>query len=451
MRLARTLKLPALPSLRREMMTVTAVVVLVSAAVLALGLHYVKPAPPRRLVIVVSPEGGARHYARQYKEILARVGVELELRETTGAQQSVSLLETWENDVDAAIFPSGVKVTGAEKDIRSLGGLAYVPIWIFHRGAAPLDDVSQLAGKRLSAGPEGGAAQVYTRQLLEAVGLGEGAATLVAEDRETGTQALLAGRVDALVMIAPAESPSVQTLARAEGIRLLSMARAEAMTRRFPSLRRLVLPRGVLDLAKDVPSEDVVLLSPTATLAVHESVHPALVHLLLRAASEVHGGAGLLDKAGEFPAPYETGYPMSDAAKRYYQSGGSLLERYLPFWAGSLVDRLWVMLLPLFGVVLPLFRMLPPLYRWRVQSRIYRWYARLKELELEYESHPPADEGEALSAIQRINELEQAINQTPTPLSHSSSLYVLREHVDLLRRRFEAGRRPISTSQSAEG
>jgi hypothetical protein len=175
-----------------------------------------------------------------------------------------------------------------------------------------------------------------------------------------------------------------------------------------------------------------------------------LVHLLLRAASEVHGSAGLLDKAGEFPAPYETGYPMSDAAKRYYQSGGSLLERYLPFWAGSLLDRLWVMLLPLFGVVLPLFRMLPPIYRWRVQSRIYRWYAQLKELELEFETRPPSSDREAMAALVRIDELEQAINQTPTPLSHSSSLYVLREHVDLLRRRFEARRRQEVSAVPAE-
>jgi hypothetical protein len=165
----------------------------------------------------------------------------------------------------------------------------------------------------------------------------------------------------------------------------------------------------VFDLAADVPPQDTELLTPTASIVARESLHPALVHLLLRAAKEVHHSAGLLDRLGEFPADHETGYPLSPHARRFFETGGSLLQRFLPFWGANLIDRVWVMLLPILAVLLPLLRLLPPIYRWRVQSRIYRWYARLKEIELEFEAAPPSGDEAIVAMLLRIDELEVAM------------------------------------------
>lgn len=183
-------------------------------------------------------------------------------------------------------------------------------------------------------------------------------------------------------LVAPAEAPAIQKLSATRGCGSPA-SRAEACTRRFPHLSRLVLPRGVFDLAADVPDHDVVLLAPTANLVAREGLHPPLAHLLLQAASEIHGGAGLLDRSREFPAPRENGFPLADQARRFYASGAPFLQRVLPFWAANLVDRLWVMLVPLSAVVVPLARIVPALLPWRVRSRVYRWYARLKEVELQ--------------------------------------------------------------------
>jgi hypothetical protein len=79
-----------------------------------------------------------------------------------------------------------------------------------------------------------------------------------------------------------------------------------------------VLLRGVFDLARDIPGEDVTLLAPTANLVTREDFHPALAYLLLQAATEVHAGAGVLQRPQEFPAAREVGIPLSDEAQRYY-------------------------------------------------------------------------------------------------------------------------------------
>ena len=237
----------------------------------------------------------------------------------------------------------------------------------------------------------------------------------------------------AVFLVAAAEAPFLQKLAATPGLRLLSFTRGEAYVRRFPYLSRLVLPRGVLNLEADVPAQDVVLVAPLANLVARESLHPALAYLLLSAAREVHGGPGLLDAAGEFPTARVSEQPLSSEARRYYESGTPFLYRYLPFWAANLVDRLWLMLVPLIAVLVPLGRAVPALFQWRVRSRIFRWYARLKEIEIQLEEEPSRAELEGM--LTRLDEAERAVNHIPMPLAYAENLYFFREHIDVVRRR----------------
>jgi hypothetical protein len=239
-------------------------------------------------------------------------------------------------------------------------------------------------------------------------------------------------------MVEPPESPLVEQLVSAAGIRLLSLERADAYTRRFPALTKLTLPQGVFDFVNNVPAHDVTLVSSTANLLAVKDLHPALAYLLMRAATEVHGEAGLLRKAGDFPAPMNAEFPLSPEAQRYYKSGPPFLQRYLPYWAAVLVDRLWLTLLPVLALLIPLGRIVPAVYRWRVRSRIYRWYAKLKELELEVdETSTPEQLNELLA---RLDEIEHAVNRINTPLAYTDNLYAFRQNVNLVRQSVRARR-----------
>jgi hypothetical protein len=118
---------------------------------------------------------------------------------------------------------------------------------------------------------------------------------------------------------------------------------------------------------------------------------------------------------------------------RYYKSGPPFLQRYLPYWAANLVDRLWVMLVPTIAILVPLFRLVPPLYRWRVRSRIYRWYSRLKEIELQLDEKPRPVTLEEM--LERLDTIERSVNRIPTPLAYSENLYIFCQHIDLVRER----------------
>ncbi|HEY5719422.1 MAG TPA: C4-dicarboxylate ABC transporter substrate-binding protein, partial [Gammaproteobacteria bacterium] len=212
--------------------------------------------------------------------------------------------------------------------------------------------------------------------------------------------------------------------------------RAEAYARLFRFLDRVLLPAGLVDLAAGIPAHDVRLLAPAATLVAGEGLHPALAVLLLQAATEVHGGGDAFAAPGSFPSAQGTGLPLRAEAAHYHASGPPFLQRYLPFWAATLVDRLKVMLVPLLTLLIPLFKIVPPTYRWRVRSRIYRWYRDLRTVEGRILGTPDAQTRDwAYAELARIEHEVALLN---VPLSYADQLFNLRLHINFVRRELQA-------------
>ncbi len=369
------------------------------------------PTPSKHLVIATGPEQGAyAEFAKRYLPLLAEHGVTLELRSTQGSAENLSLLRDSTSGVQAAFVQGGVATAtaGSTAALKSLGNVAYEPIWLFYSeasararlGKTPLTRLSQLAGWRINTGPVGGGGATLFAQLAEANQLEATQLQLGDKPAVHGVVDLLQGRADALLMVAAADAPLVQYLLQTPGVALLGFPQAHAYERRFPFLRALMLPRGVIDLAGDRPPQDLPLVAATASLVVRDDLHPALVQLLVQAAHKAHGEAGWFNRAAEFPNPSATDLPLAQEAERFYRSGQPWLQRYLPFWLANFIDRMWIVLLPLLAVSIPLSRVLPPLIESRVRSRVYRWYAHLRAVEQALEG-PDADTGALRTELDR--------------------------------------------------
>lgn len=419
----------------------------VAALVLWVAWQVVQPTPVKRLVIATGPEQGAYDdFARRYRPLLQAQGVEVELRATQGSSENLALLRDVRSGVHAAFVQGGaVKADHADAEgaaVRSLGGVAIEPLWLFYRedsarrlsAGVPPEKLAQLAGWRIDTGPPGGGSGPLFWQLAEAGGLPAPAQAGGKADAVGGVLDLVQGRVDALALVSAAEAPLVQYLLHTPGVQLMGLAQAEGHARRFPFLRALVLPRGTVDLAADLPPQDLPLVATTATLAVRADLHPALVQLLLQTAHQVHGPAGWFQRGGDFPQPSADELPLSAAADRYYRHGPPWLQQYLPFWLANFVDRMWIVLLPLLAALLPLSRVLPPLVTLRLRSRVFRWYAHLRAIESALEQ-PGAD----FAALRdRLEQLDTQTENIGVPLSFTNELYDLRGHIHLVRKRLLA-------------
>jgi uncharacterized protein len=211
----------------------------------------------------------------------------------------------------------------------------------------------------------------------------------------------------------------------------------EAYTRIFPQLGKVVLPQGLVDLEKNVPPKDAVLLAPQASLLIRNDLHPAIVSLLVGAAREAHAPGGLFQRTGEFPQALDPEIPMSEDAERVYRSGKTFLQRHLPFWVATFFERMLVMVLPVATILLPLVKIVPWVYRWRVRNRILHWYSQLKRLERRL-----ADDGSAgarMTYKADLARISEAVSVIPVPFAYNDELYMLKAAIELVRQRI-AGR-----------
>jgi len=431
----------------RDLLITAGPLILLTCALLAGAYYFLKPTPPKRVVLATGPEQGAyAAFGKRYAEELERYGVHVELRTTAGSRENLRLLRDDKNGVDIAFVQGGASETvrtpeeEAENEVPliSLGSMFYEPVWIFYRAEAAskardgvLRDIADFRGLRVNAGPRGSGIPGVVNRLL-AANLME--RTDIDRKQLELTQAvvdLLAGRLDAVVMVSAPESVLVQMLLQTPGIRLFEFTQAEAYARRYGFLNAITLARGVVDLSRNVPPRDVQLVAATCSLVAREDLHPALVQLFVQAAGRIHGKGGWISHAGQFPSPLHSEYPLARDAERYYRSGPPLLQRYLPFWLANFVERMWVAILSIAVVLIPVVRVLPPIYNYRIRSRIFRWYRDLRQIEDEI-ARACAPHGDLL---ERLNRLDAKVERVIVPLAYTDELYALRSAIILVRER----------------
>lgn len=404
-----------------------------------LAYQFVDPAPPARIAIATGSADGAYHrFALRYREMLVRHGIALEVIETAGSVDNLERLRTGE--VQVAFVQGGVGTPAAEGALLSLASVYFEPLWVFHRAALGLDTLADLAGRRSGVGPEGSGTRAVALALLAANGVREPAASFSPLTGEAAAQALAAGALDAAFLVSGASSPALRTLLEAPGVQLMSFARAQAYTRRHRYLSAVTLPEGAMDLARNVPPRPVKLIAPTANLVARSDFHPALVDLLLAAADEVHRAGGVFEDYGQFPSPRFVEFPLSEQAARHFEAGPSFLRRVLPFWAATLLERLAVMLVPLLALLIPFLRVMPPVYRWRIRSRIYRWYRELLAVDPSVQGGGGAQHRQR--ALRELARIEEEVAKVHVPLSYADQLYALRVHIELVREKLHAGSAP---------
>ncbi len=409
-------------------------VMLFAAAVVLFAIFwFIHSAPPRALTITSGPPGSSfERAAERYRDLLASNKVKLTILTSEGSLENLQRLSDPKFRVDIGFVQTGETNSGAGADLFSLGSVAFQPLMIFYRSSTPMSLLSDFAGKRLAVGAAGTGTRALALTLLATNGIVPGGPTTLLDlDAGEAAQALLDGKVDAVFLMGDsASSQTMRSLVRAQDIHIFDFAQADAYTRRFAFLNKVVLPRGSIDFGRDMPAHDVTLVAPTVELVARTSLHPALSDDLLEAAREVHGKPTLLQNRGEFPAPLEHDFRISPDASRYYKSGRQ-------FWLASLVKRILVAFGPMVLVLVPTLRLIPKAYKWRTQLRIYRWYRSLLRVERDLSDKMTAAKRDELK--ERLDHIENSVNEMKVPASFAGQFYGLREHIGFVRERLGAG------------
>ena len=424
----------------RDLLASAGPFILLAIVLLTLAYWWLDPNPPKRVTLATGPAQSAyAEFGTRYAKALATNGIQVVLLPSEGSSANLQLIREGKADLGFVQGGSGARDVSGDNAPVSLGSLFVEPVWLFYRTESAskvtptgiLGSLTQLKGLRVNVGTAGDGVPNLMNALFDVNRIESSGMTLSQLDQTSATVAFLNGELDALVFASAPESLMVQMLLQTPGIKLMDFAQNEAYSRRLPFLAAVSLPRGVVDLASDLPATDVRLVAPTTTLLAGSKVHPAILQLFSQASLSFHGGAGWFSRAHEFPNAANTEFPLAKEAERTIQNGVPLLQRYLPFSLANLMERMWLALGIIIAVLLPLSRIIPPLYEFRIRSRVFRWYGQLREIEGRLDSEP----GSATALVAELDQMDERVGKITVPLSYTDELYALRNHIQLVRRK----------------
>ena len=420
--------------------------VLLAVSLLVLAYWWLDPNPPKRVTLATGPAQSAyEEFGKRYAKALAVEGIDVILQPSEGSAANLQLLRDGKVDLGFVQGGTSTYTDADEENLTSLGSLFVEPLWLFYRedvartqkigkNAAAgeervLASLTQLQGLRVNVGTTGSGVPDLMNKLLQSNRIESSSLTISNLEQTPATVAFLGGELDAIVFASAPESLMVQMLLQTPGVKLMNFAQSEAYSRRFAFLSTARLPRGVVDLAGNIPPDDVRLVAPTTWLIARTKTHPALVQLFAQAGNAIHGSAGWFKSAREYPNRDNNELPISREAERAIKNDAPLLQRYLPFWVANLVERMWLAMGIILAIMLPLSRIIPPLYAFRVRSRIFRWYGQLRNIEVRI---PTEDNRELL---RELGQLESRAEKITVPLSYTDELYALRSNIHLVRKK----------------
>ncbi len=418
---------------------------LLTIALLGLAYWWLDPNPPKRVVLATGPAQSAYdEFGKRYADALRRYGITVELLPTEGSSDNLELLRTGKADLGFVQGGSADIGYDDEESIVSLGSLFVEPLWLFYRedSAQRLNQTTTVASLpdlrdwRVNVGTAGSGVPRLFGTLLDVNRVERQQLRLSELAQTPATVAFLEGELDAVVFASAPESLMVQMLLQSPGIRLMDFAQSEAYSRRFGYLTPVVMPQGVVELSKNIPERDMRLVASTTSLLASAKTHPAILQLFAQTATSLHGGASWFNRAREYPSLEHSEVPLSPEAVRAIKSGPPFLQRYLPFWLANLIERMWLAMGLIIALALPLSRIIPPLYTFRIRSRVFRWYAELRDIEQRHET-AAADGVSEQQLLDELAEMEAKVEKVVMPLAFTDELYALRNNIALVRNKLQ--------------
>jgi len=406
-------------------------VVLATIVGLAIAWRFVSPAPPDtvRFAVTENPQSAYNLTVDEYAKGLEAEDFKIERVVTQGSADNVRLLR--EGRVDLALVQGGIPSAVGKERLVTLGEVFYEPAWVFVRtqpeGGNP---VQALRGKRVAVGPEGSGTRILALDLLAANDLGADAIEPVPLVGNEAADALVRDEVQAAVFVAARPTEAINRLMRTEGVELLNFgSRADAYSIHLPFLTAVKLPNGGLSLAENLPHGDVFLMAPAASVLARDDLNPQIAALMMRILRDTNSGRTLFSAAGRFPSGLNNEVPLQKDAARFYENGVSFLQTYLPFWVAVTVERLWVLAIPLVGLLLPLIRVAPAIYTWQIERQLWAIYDKVRKVDEE------SEKGLSIRTVAKLDALDQEAAQLKLPDSYADRIYELRRHIAWIRQR----------------
>lgn len=421
--------------MKYKFFTVTVPFLLLIVGAFYFTSFFIQPSPKKEITIATgSTSGNYYKTALEYQKLLEKEKVKVNIINSAGSIENIKLLK--EKKADIAFIQNGTITNEKANGIKALASIYYEPLWVFYKNEGfPVDYIIQFISKKISVGVEGSGTKDLASNILSDNGIDNTNSIILEYSNEKAKDELLAGNIDVMFVVSSHNSEVIKELLASPSVNVLSFKRARAYSRKYTFLEDLILYEGTLDLYKNLPDENINLLSTTANLVVNEGFPEELKRIFLKTIVEVHNKKDLFATASQFPNDLNMVLDLDEEAQRYFQYGDTFLEKIFPYWIASNIDRLKILLIPLITLLFPLFKGFFPLYNWSMRSKIYRWYEQLKIIDKNLETLDKSKFNEELEKLEKLR--AEISNETKVPLSFMGEYYNLQLHIDHIKNKIE--------------
>ncbi|SFK55111.1 TAXI family TRAP transporter solute-binding subunit [Shimia haliotis] len=398
---------------------------------IALGLVLVLLLPPKSLTLAAGPENGAyAQVATQYRDILARDGIEVDIRYSNGSAENVDLLQTGE--IDVALLQGGIPVP--KHSAEAIGGLFFEPMLFLVRSQTDVPrNPAHWKGLRITAGQEGSGTAAAFADFQAAVELDPVDNILLSLAYADAVDALRNKVVDVAVFVTTVDAPYLEQAFSAPDLSFLPLVYLDAISRRLDYTTIATVPSGAISLTNVIPPAPQKVLALETRLAMVPDLHPALINRLTMAAKELHASRDIITGRHTFPTVEGTGMTVNSVSRQLIQEGPSTWHDLLPYWVAAQVNRLLLLTLPILLFVVPMFRVLPSIYAYFMGWRVWQYYPLIRQIEDELTLRPDAD---SLAEMDKqLLGMDERISQLGLPAAYRQAAYQARMHIDLVRKR----------------
>lgn len=404
---------------------------------LTIGLRLI---PPDHLKMAAGSEGSAYYeIAKQYQTILAEDNIHLEIIETAGSKENRDLMDDPVSGSDIALIQGGIATSN--DNLNALAAVFPEPLLVFARNDSNVSgNPYSWAGKRIALGEEGSGTREVVKKIVDLTGvplLSTSDTSLLTLGGQDASLALRENKLDVAFFVAPLTAPYLQALYNDPAIRLLPLDHGQALASQLPEAHFVNLFSGTVRYEPAYPESSIPLVTLVTKLVARDDLHPALVNRLIHAVKQVHGKRVTLVMSAPFPNTSLLDMPADVYALKLLRDGFNPLEKTLPYWIVAQINRFALLLLPIIFLLVPLFKILPALLAWRMQSRVYRYYDRLHEIDmlLSVKQSPALDVTERELLANELSDIEANLRSESLPLKYREIAYTAVEHVQLVRSR----------------
>ncbi len=404
-----------------------------------LGWSVFAPAPNQITITSGAKDGMYYSYAQRYAQAMRGYGLRVDVVESAGSAQNIDRLRDTQNPAQVGFVQGGFgqidRAIASENrtNIQTIANVDVEPVWIFSR-IRHIDSLLQLQGLRVSIGQVGSGSRLVAIKLLEQVRL-EPKDLVVSETTGLGAvKALANGSIDAAIFVASAGAPIVAAMLAEPAVHLVTLKRSAALIERIPYLEPRLVAQGTLTSNGLHPEQDSVMLTTIASVVVSENLHPALKRLTASVARQVHQGAGVFHKSGDFPNLKRIDFPSAPDARSTLLHGLPWIESHLSVTAAQWVWRIFLVGLPLALLCWALCYFVPAFMRWTIESYVNRWYGELKFIEHDLETSKLSGLDFAKHNIQ-LRTIDNAVSQFDAPPEFMKRLFMLQKHTDFVRQK----------------